>query len=1103
MHTNASSPRPAWLATACSILLLTGTAFGQATSGSITGIVSDTTGGSIPAAKVTLTEVNKGVSFEVTTSDLGFYIKALIPAGVYTIRVEKAGFKTFVRPNAVLSVDSTVRVDAVLQVGEVVEQVVVSADVPLLKSERADVSTHIENYLVNRLPTLGRNFAYLQLVVPGAVRQPGMTGLAENPQQSLSVFSNGQPNGARNVQLDGVDNNENVLGGNIVLPNIDSIREVKITTSSWDAEFGRAGGALTQVETKSGENAIHGSLFHFLRHDKTNARNSFTQPKEPPPFRWNQFGGSFGGAIKKNKTFYFGEYQGARQRLGNTTFASVPTAQMRLGDFSQVRDSAGRQVPIFDPLGGNANGSGRMQFPDNRIPAARQNAVARSLFPLLPAPSFPDQVENNLIAVASTKFNTDQWSTRLDHYLSDNTRLFGRYIQFDSDLFSPPIFGEGGGPSVEGGVGGFSTGKNRNLSINVNHIYSPALLQDFRYGYSRYGINVLHPDNGTNLSDKYGLPGLNTGDLNTSGLAGSSTNGIGAFRMGGRATCNCPLDQLMRHHQWATNLNWTRGSHSVKFGADIRKYANLRIGNGGRIGGFGFTPGITGSSAITNSGFATASLFLGEASSFSRQFNLTEDIGNESELHTFFYVQDQWKINRKLTLNYGLRYEIYTPPATPTRSGSNFEFATGLVWIAGVGEVPNRVGVRVDRNNFAPRLGLTYLINDKTVLRLGGARSFFPNVFNILISGNWPLQGSQQLIQPTNFAPVITLGSQPPAFAGFPAIPSNGKVPLPIGIGITGNPFDRRTAYVDSWNFTLQRTISSTLSVESAYVGNVGRQLYWNVPMNVPIPGPGPFDPRRPLFAKFGYNQNISVRGNSGSSNYHSLQLQATKKAAKGLAFIMAYTWSKTIDFGSGGGGYDVVTDPQNARNDRSVANRDRASVFSLGHVYELPFGPGKRFLSGVTGVGRQLVEGWSFSGISISQSGPPYSAQLGNNSSLNSTFTLRPDLVGDPELAKPDRNKWYNPAAFGVPALYRQGNVGRNTLRGPGLFNAGWAVGKTFHPTERTSLEFRMEAFNALNNTNLALPNGNVDNPQAGRITGLIGGEAMRQMQFGLRLAF
>jgi hypothetical protein len=611
-------------------------------------------------------------------------------------------------------------------------------------------------------------------------------------------------------------------------------------------------------------------------------------------------------------------------------------------------------------------------------------------------------------------------------------------------------------------------------------------------------VTVLQPDRNTDLSSQVGIPDINTGDLTNSGLGRITAIGVGGFSMGGAVTANAPTYQNMRYHQGAANLTWIKGTHTLKTGGDFRRYLNLRIQPAGARGSWAFNPGVTGSQAVTNSGFGTASLLTGLASSHGRVFLSSQDVGNESEFHIFGYIQDTWKVTPKLTLNYGVRYELYTPPSTPRGAGTNLDFNSYEILFAGIGDVSSTANVRADKNNFAPRFGLSYQVTDKTVFRMGGGRSFFPNVFNILISQNYPLIGAQLLLPSSIYSWALNIADKRPAFQ-FPTVPQNGRLPLPRSVSMTGNPFDRRTGYTDSWNISIQRKLSATASGEVAYVGNVGRQMLWNIPMNAAIPGPGPLDPRRPLYAKYGFNQSINWRGNSGSSSYHSLQAQFQKRAARDLTLIASYTWSKNIDFGT----YDSVFDPQNVRNDRGVSDRDRTHMFSLGHSYEFPFGPGKRFLTDASGLVRHLVQGWMFTGVTLTQTGLPFTPRLANAASLNADFPLRPDLVGDPTLASPTRGRWFNPAAFAVPGLYRMGTAGRNILRGPGFFEANWALNKVFRVDEKRTLEFHFETFNTFNNTNLTSPTNNVDSPAAGQIFGLLGGASMRQAQFGLRFSF
>lgn len=1069
-------------------------AHGQAVSGTITGLVTDQTGSIIPGAAVTITEVNKGISYSAVTNELGYYTVARIPPGVYQIKIEAPGFKAFLRENVLLSVDTTVRVDATLTVGEVTEVITVSGAPPLLKTDRADVSTVLETRQISELPVLGRNLTALQLLVPGTNKMPWQHGSAENPQGGIQINANGQLFGAMNMQIDGADNNDPVLGIIIVNPNLDSVREFKVTTSNYDAEYGRVGAAVTEVETKSGTNEFHGTAFHFLRNDRTNARNPFTEPKEPPPFKWNQFGFSVGGPIKKNRTFFFGDYQGTRQRLGGTTFATVPTLEMRNGDFSRLRDARGNLIPIFDPQSGRPDGTGRQPFPGNRIPPERISPVARNLLNLLPAPTFPDRIENNFIASGSANFDTNQFDIRIDHHLSDATRFFVRYAYFGSDIFIPPVFGkEAGGPPIRPGVGAFSLGRNQNVAINFNHIFNPNLLIDFRYAYSRYRVNVVQPDVGLDTAKRVGIPNINLGGLDTSGLPDIRVEGVAGFLMGGGVACNCPLDQVENLNQWASNLSWTRGSHTFKWGADVRRFWNFRRPSDiSRRGRFFFRPAVTGAPEVPGSGSGVASLLLGLPSFFDRIWS--QGRNDEFETHFFIYGQDQWKVTRKLTLSYGLRYEVYTPPGARTGQGSNFDFATGLVRISGLGEIPRDTGIETDLNNFAPRLGLAYMATPSTVIRAGYGRSYFPNIFAITISGqNWPFVAFQTVSPETIFSPIFNLAQGPPLLT-FPPLPANGLLPLPDGIRIIGIPFDRTTAYSDAWNLTIQRELGPNFSLEIGYVGNVGRQLRFDLNLNQAVPGPGPLNPRRPLFQKFGLTQPLINRCNCSSSNYHGMQLKVEKRMSHGLAFIASYTWSKTINFGEFG-----TTDAHNRRNDRGVAFFDRASVFTLGHIWELPFGPGRRYLSNASGFLGHLIGGWKFTGITIAQSGLPFHPTLANNAPLNADFGLRPDLVGDPKVSNPSRSLWFNPGAFAIPGPFRQGTAGRHILRGPGFFAADWALFKEFRLNETALLQFRWESFNAFNNTNLANPATDVDTPSAGQIFGIAG--PMREMQWGLKL--
>ena len=1083
--------------------------FGQSTSGTLTGLITDQTGAAVPKATVTLIETGKGLKFVTLTSQDGYYTHARIPEGIYRLEIAKDGFKTSIQDHVQVNVNTTVRVDTALQVGSSTQSVEVSAMNPLLETERADVTTDISQTMTENLPTIGRNVAYLQTLAPGAVRQSSNVGLGENPQQSIQISSNGQPNGARNVMLDGTDDNENVLGGNVIIPTEDSVGSFSIATSSWDAEYGRAGGALTQISTKSGTDSIHGTLFEFLQNKDTNAANPFTQPNGAPPFVFNQFGGSAGGPLRKGKLFYFGDYQGVRQRASGSAVASLPNSQMLTGDFSTYYGSGGAAagpIPIFDPLTGNPNGSGRTQFPGNIIPTNRLNPIAVKILALLPTAGSTNGTNyvNNYVGTASTRFDTNQYSARMDAFLTDKTRAFVRYIYFGSDLYAPGVYGQlAGGASlgVGGGVGGDSVGNNQDVAANYSHIFSPDLLFDARFGWSRYGVNNLQPDDHLNTDTQVGLSGINDGSLTQSGLSTININGPGSLSMGGGITCNCPLYQTMNYFQWAANVTRIVDRHTFKVGADVRRYHNLRVSDDQTRGTFVFSNANTGSFDVDSqggiSGSGLASMLLDQVNNWSQQANIQENIGNEFEYHLFGYGQDSWKVTPKLTVNYGVRYEIYTPPSTPRGAGSNFDPNTGLVEIAGIGQVSNRVNVTTNFLNFGPRLAAAYQVLPKTVIRLGYARSYFPDVFNILISGNYPLISTAQYVPLSTYQTTFTLESQRPAPV-FPTIPASGEFPLPVNQSITYNPSHRPTGYTNSFNFTVEQAFGSSMSLSAGYVGTLGRDLYYNIPINDPVPGPGPSAENRPLYAKFGFTNDIGNRTNATHANYNSLQTQFNRRASRDLTIIASYAWSKTIDFGE----YNVVANPYDINQDRAVADYDRGQIFTLAHVFEVPFGKGRRFGSDLPPLADTFLGGWQFSGISGVSSGLPFSVVDASKSTLNSDFTLRPDLVGNPHVAHQSAQEWFNPSAFATPGLYRQGTAPRNFLRGPDLYQTDWSVAKKFF-WEGYNLEFRTDAFNAFNVKSLANPSNTFGAVGAGKITNILSSTNMRKLQFGLHLRF
>jgi hypothetical protein len=1108
-------------------LCLTPRVWAQAVFGSIYGTVTDPSGAVVAGAKVTTTEVNKGITVATTTNESGNYTQPHLVVGAYKVSIEASGFKTTVQENVPVSVDASTRVDVVLQVGEVTQEVTVSAAPSLLKTDRADVSTTLTSREVTQLPVLNRNFTQLELLLPGTSKMNWQHASSENPQGGIQINTNGQLFGMNNFMIDGADNNDPVLGIIMVNPNLDSVQEFKMTSGNYDAEFAQAGGSVIQVDTKSGTNEIHGSAFEFLQNNVFKARNPFSEglhePGTPepenrgvPPLRWNQFGGAIGGPLIKNKLFGFGDYQGTRRRTGASVLTRVPTAAERTGDFSAFG------IPIFDPATGAADGSGRTQFSDpsratpanplglNIIPQNRITSQAANLLNKLPLPNLNETspfVPNYAIG-GSEQFDSDQFDIRIDHYLTERFHYFGRYSYASFLKISPAAFGEAGGPSLSGlGFAGKSDVLNQNGVLGFNYTLSPTLLTDFRFAATRYRVRVLPLDFGVPAAEQAGLPGLNLpGRDDTSGLPELKILGNGGFTEGfglDNDQCNCPLTQTENVFQWVNNWTKVRGNHTIKWGTDIRRAQNVRIPSDiHRAGQITFTESVTGSLGVTGSGLAPAAFLLGLPNSFKR---FVQNATNQQDLQTrmFYFAQDSWRVTSKLNVSFGLRWDTWFPNTSKNPGqGSRYDASDNLNRIAGIGGNSASGGMETQWHNFSPRLAVAYNITPKTVIRTGWGRSFFQGIFGWTFNNTsfgYPTLIQQALPPTSPYASVFSLAVGPP-LPVFPEIPSNGLLPLPDGISTDNTPKDLKYPYVDAWNLSVERQVATNVTVEASYVGNVGRHLNSGWQLNSAFPGPGDFNPRRALWQKFGISQGIFNKCDCSSSSYNALQAKVTKRFSNNFSLLANYTWSKALDFGE----FGTPTNQFNTKDDYGPADFDRASVFNIGHEYILPFGPGQRWLSNAHGVLRHLVEGWQWTGITTFLSGYPFSPTLNNNSSLNADMSLRPDIIGDPSVSNPSRNGWFNPAAFAVPAPYKFGNASRNSLRGPGVAVANWSLFKNFRLTEALNMQFRWEVFNTFNRTNLGAPSTGVDGGSAaGQIFNIDANEPMRNMQFALRFTW
>jgi hypothetical protein len=1133
------------LSIAVGVLLLALAAWSQATYGNISGTVQDESGAALGNAAVIITDVDRGTVYHATSNSDGNFSQTHLLAGHYQVKIDSPGFSSYTA-NATVEVNATTSIGAKLAPSNVKTTVQVTDVTPLLTIDRAEVATTLTGNQVQQLPVLDRNVTNLLTVVPGTQLNTWQHSAAENPQQGIQANVNGQFFTSNGFILDGTENESAVLGIAVINPNIDSLQEFKVSTSNYDAELGAASGALIQATTKSGTNQWHGSLFEYLRNDLTNATDPFTGIN--PKIRWNQFGGSVGFPVIKDKLFGFFDYQGTRRRNGGSVLTTVPTAAERSGDLSallgnyicadgtvsgspcvnpyMVTTTEGNSVPaqagmVFNPNTGDPlTGAGRQVYSQNgRINVIPVAAPMQKLLSFIPLPNNGTGIFNNYISNGVQHFDTDQYDGRVDYNLTASTHLFTRYTIADFNNYSPAAYGDlGGGPSAFS-FSGDSIDRNQSLAVGIDHTFSPTLITDARFGFYRYRIRVQPNDAGTTPATDAGLPGLNTGSPSTTGLPAFYINGDGGFNFGyglGVNQCNCPLKETENQFQWVNNWTKIAGNHTIKFGVDVRRAQQQRIpSDQHRSGEINFNDSVTGNpevdavaAGLASTGSALGSYLLGLPGTFGRYYTAYDYYPGLRQTRIFLFGQDSWRITPKLTLNYGLRWEDYLPQvaAKPGGAGS-FDPSTGDVLVAGIGSVPINLGIQSYNLDFEPRVGIAYQATPKTVIRAGYGTSTNPGglgaVFGQGLDYNPPIVNSQSVNQSNVYIAPFNLLNGPPA-PPQPAVGSSGRYPLPDGISINAFtwPLDSyRIPLVNFWNFTVQHQITSTLALEVAYVGNVGRHLFETLNANQAFPGPGDVDPRRPFYTLYGLSQGLYQYCNCGNSNYNGLQTKLQKQFSQGLDFLFTYTWSKALTTTEGGG---IPANSYDVNADYGPASWDREHAITFEHNWDIPVGRNRRFTLSGNKFADILLGGWRLSGVHTWATGMPFTPTVSNAPLLNDPdfSSVRADVVGDWHVSNPNSGQWFNPAAFSEPQqAFRQGTAGRNSLRGPRLFNSNLSLSKNLFISERRSLDLRADAFNVFNHVNYANPQSTIDESGAGQITSIQ--VPMRQMQFGLHFRF
>jgi carboxypeptidase family protein/TonB-dependent receptor-like protein len=1182
----------------CVVSFLPRTALSQAVYGNIFGTITDPSGAAVPNAKVTITDLAKGTVDTVTTNATGNYTATHLIPDNYSVKVEAAGFKAAEQKPIVVMADTGARVDLALQIGEVTQAVEVTGQAPQLKTDRADVAIEFNQRYVENLPLLNRNFTSLELASPGTQKLVGWSHAAtENPQGSQQIFVNGQHFSGTGYELDGTDNQDPILGIIVVNPNIDAVQETKFALQNYDAEFGKAVAGVVTTQTKSGSNDLHGSGFWFRRTDATAARDPFTQyAPDPvtgrmiPSAKWNQFGGTIGGPILKDKLFFFGDYQGTRQTNGLSNQLTIPTARVLstclagsgFCDLSQYQPFIGNGTAgdptnyIYDPASSTApDGSGRAAFCGATevlnptpatcptpflIPVGKLSPQALNILKLFPQPT-NGNVQNNFVGAGSGPFKQNSFDTRIDYQASQSVHVFGRFSLDYFDLSGKGALGALGGIGFgPGGLNGTARTHNYSLASGFDKVISSTLLTDFRFGYFKYNPISLKGDQGTNPATGFGIPGMNLGDVTTSGLPGFFMDGMMSnFGDGLNITrCNCPLTESEQQFQFVNNWTKVKGNHQIKFGADMRYAMNLRIpSDSNRTGQLNFNHNVTANAG--NGGLDLATFLLGDVS-FMDRFVSSSLNAAERQKRFFYYGQDTWRVTPKLTVNYGLRWEIYWPETVNGKGQGGFANLTqGIIRVAGYGPYGTNGNISNDWHAFAPRLGAAYELNNKTVIRMGYGRSFdigvFGSNFGHTVTQNLPVLVDQNVTAtncPTctlsgtqDRIPVFTLAQGPPAFV-FPTIPSDGALPLAGPRGDTQpkvRPPFQRLPTVDAWNLTLQRQLSNSMSAEIAYVGSKGTHIFAgtgpsynaNQPSEVGFAQGVPQAQRRPFYNHYSYpgfidpttgttlmccSIDLGYLGNDASNNYNSLQVRFNKRFSQGLQFQANYTWSKSLNYDSN----YYIDNPTVAYGPDDM---NRKHVFIFNAVYTLPFGRGKAYAANAGRALDAVIGGWELSTTTNWSSGLPWTPSTSVCGNEEDVGVCRPDRGSGSFPTGPGSldviNHWvpfFTPqplgGAFTDPGKGRLGTAGRNIMVGPRSFTSDLSLMKNFKVTERLNAQFRMDAFNVFNHPVLGF-NANQGNlcidcsptSNAGKITDIEADASpgsttgMRQIEFALRFQF
>jgi hypothetical protein len=1069
----------------------------QIGAAALAGRILGQDGKALPGTTVTVVSAATGLSRTVAAGTNGEYVIQALPPGTYRLRAELSGFRPLVREGIRLATGETVAVDLQLELSAVTEAVTVVGAAPLLRTETASLGQVIDQEKIIGLPLNGRTFITLAGLAPGVALPPGSL---------LPRINGGRPR-TNEYLFDGISVLQPEPGQIAFFPIIDSIQEFKVESNSPPAEFGRFNGGVINLTTRSGSNVFHGTGFEFFRHDSLNARNYFqsTNPVKPE-YRRDQFGGVFGGPIRRNSTFFFVDYQGQRQAIARTVISSVPTALQRQGIFTEA--IAGRVPVVYDPS--TTVNNVRTPFPNNSVPEGRWDPVARSLLARFPMPTGPGTA-NNFRRTADETVDQDQFTLRGDHHFGPRgDAVFARLTRVSEEFIPVTPYPDGSG--VASGVLGTQKTTSWSLATNYRSTYGTSAFNEVRFGDTRRTVARTAASLPAPPSESIGLPGIPD--------SARFPNTLPTFTFGGvygqiGSPANTATDFETSVTQFADTFGWQKGRHAIKFGADLRWERLNVIQPPSPTGIFAFSNLFTDQPGVPNTGTQLASFLLGQVATFS--IDLQQDqIRNRAHFQEYF-VQDDWRINDRITVNAGLRYTLNFPSTEENNQVAVLNLDTAQLEYLGRDGNP-RAARELHKDNFGPRLGVVGSITDKTVARAGYAKVWIEmaGITTPFTTPVFPFLQTVSLRTLDNINPALVL-------ANGPTVVPVGLTPdAGLGQGVFSVDRNLGSGYAQQWNVSVQRELGANMAVEFAYLGSqitrVGlpdtnsnqlptELLSLGTALTARVPNPyfgiiprssslgDPTIPYNQLLRTFPQYTSVSMyRNNTGTTNYQGFSAKLEQRVSRGLSYLVSYTRSSLTDDASSVFDASILTGPVanypvadsfDWSRERDYSTGDIPHVFTVSAVWVLPVGRNQAYSpDGIVGA---IVSGWSLAGALTMQSGVPIAVSQATNNNVFAGFGVqRPNINGDPELPDDERsvNRWFNTSVFSTAPQFTLGSASRNPVRGPAYRNLDVALSRRVPMSAGTALEVRAEAFNVTNTPPFGAPNGSFGSPAFGTIT-------------------